>query len=386
MRNNKWAGTFLALAMLAALVPAGGASAAEQAAPAKAEKKFQDGQILVKVKAGKDAKALAKKHGAGEAEELAGEWKLVKVPAGKAEEFLAKFKSDADVASAELDYIHTALATTPNDPAYGSQWHLPNIGADVHWDTNKGSSSNVIAIIDTGVELSHADLSGKIVPGYDFVNGDTVANDDQGHGTFLATLAAANTNNGVLGAGVDWYAKIMPVKVLGSTGSGTTSNIIAGVRWAADHGAKVINMSIGGGSYSQAFQDAVNYAWGKNIVLTAAAGGSGNSTVQYPAGYSNVVAVAATTNTDVRASFSSYGTWVDFAAPGSSIVSSKMGGGTTAMSGSSMSTAIVSGAFTLAWAKNPALTNQGIINYLGTRATPIAGTGTYWTYGKINLR
>ncbi|ARU60029.1 hypothetical protein CBW65_02325 [Tumebacillus avium] len=386
MKHSKWAGSFLALAMLAALVPAGGVSAAGQTVPVKAEQKFQDGQILVKVKAGKDAKALTKKHGAGEAAELAGEWKLVKVPNGKAQEFLAKFRGDADVAAAELDYIHTALATTPNDPTYSSQWHLPNIGANVHWDTNKGSTSNVIAIIDTGVELSHADLSGKIVPGYDFVNGDTVANDDQGHGTFLATLAAANTNNGVLGAGVDWNAKIMPVKVLNSSGSGTTSNIIAGVRWAADHGAKVINMSLGGGSYSQAFQDAVNYAWGKNIVLTAAAGGSGSSAVQYPAGYSNVVAVTATTSTDVRASFATYGTWVDFAAPGVSIVSGKMGGGTATMSGASMSTAIVSGAFTLAWAKNPTLTNQGIINYLGSRATPITGTGTYWTYGKINLR
>ncbi|WP_157729374.1 S8 family serine peptidase [Tumebacillus algifaecis] len=384
--GNRWAGFFLTLAMVTAVVPASGASA-EQPSKDRAGNSYVEGQILVKVKPGKDAAVLSKKLGASEAKSLGGaEWKLVKVPMGKTEEYLAKFKGDSDVAAAELDYIYTALATTPNDPLYSSQWHLPNIGADVMWDTNRGSASNVIAIIDTGVDLTHPDLVGKIVPGYNFVAMNTNANDDQGHGTFMATLAAANTNNAVLGAGVDWYAKIMPVKVLDATGGGTTSTIISGVQWAADNGAKVINMSIGGGSYSTAFQNVIDYAWSKGVVLTAAAGSSGSTLAQYPAAYNNVVAVAATTSSDLKASFSSYGSWVDFAAPGSSIVSSKMGGGWTTMSGSSTSSAIVAGAVTLAWSKYPTYTNAGIISYLGSRATPIAGTGTYWNYGKINLR
>jgi len=260
---NKLVGIVAAAAVLTTLAPMGASAAVvTEKAVAKADttKAHAKDQILVKAKAGKDLKATASKHGATKVEELSGEWKLVKVPAGKAAEFVDKFNADADIELAELDYIVTASAT-PNDPLYGSQYHLPKIQANLAWDIHTGTSGATIAIVDTGVDIQHPDLSAKIVAGYDFVNLDTNADDDQGHGTHCAGIATASTGNANQGAGVSWNARIMPVKVLSSTGSGTTSNIIKGVDFAKNNGAHIISMSLGGGGFTQAFQDSINSAW-----------------------------------------------------------------------------------------------------------------------------
>jgi thermitase len=389
-KMQKLAGAFVAVAMMATLAPAASATmnANAPAAPSvqkveKAKAYAQD-RVLVKMKAGKDVNKLAEKHGAKLKEKLGDtQWSVVNVPNGKAEAMLEKLKGDADVEAVELDEVLT-MQIDPNDPGWWSQWGPYQTYADWAWDITKGTASRTIAIVDTGVDLNHADLAGKFVPGYDFVNNDAVAQDDQGHGTHCAGIAAAIGNNGRDIAGMDWNAKIMPIKVLNSAGSGYTSNIINGVRWAADRGAHVISMSLGGGGYSQAFQDVINYAYGKGAIIVAAAGNSNTSAVSYPAGYSNVVSVASTAENGTRSSFSNYGSWVDVAAPGSNILSLRNGGGTTTMSGTSMATPLVAGLASLAWSKNTGYSNTTVINRIFNTTDKISGTGTYWVHGQVN--
>jgi thermitase len=381
---NKFAGAFVAVALTASLLPAASVSAAK----ADAAKVSGTDQIIVKMKPGKTDKSaeVAAKHGASVQKSLKhGGYKVLKVQPGKAQEVLAKLKADPEVEMAELDEVLTIQAT-PNDPSYGSQYHLPRIQANLAWDYFKGSSSTVIAIVDTGVDIQHPDLDGKIVAGYDFVNNDSNADDDHGHGTHCAGIATAETNNSTNGAGVDWNAKIMPVKVLSASGSGYTSDIIDGVYFAADNGAKVISMSLGGGSYSTAFQDAINYAFNtKNAVVVAAAGNNGNTAVQYPAGYNNVLSVAATDANDAKAYFSTYGTWVDVAAPGYNIYSTKNGGGMTYMSGTSMATPVVAGVAGLVWNRlGLGASAASVVNKITSTADVISGTGSYWIYGRVN--
>jgi thermitase len=383
---NKLVGIVAAAAVLTTLAPMGASAAVvtdKAVAKVDTTKAHAQDQILVKAKAGKDLKANAAKHGATKVEELSGAWKLVKVPAGKAAEFVAKFNADADVELAELDYIHT-INVTPNDPSYGSQYHLPKIQANLAWDIHTGTSGATVAIVDTGVDIQHPDLSSKIVAGYDFVNNDTNADDDQGHGTHCAGIATASTGNANQGAGVSWNARIMPVKVLSSTGSGTTSNIIKGVDFAKNNGAHVISMSLGGGAYTQAFQDSINSAWAAGKIIVAAAGNNGNTVQQYPANYANVISVASTDSADNKSSFSTYGTWVDVAAPGSSIYSTANGGGMTTMSGTSMATPVVAGLAALLRTKNTLATNTAIRDRIFTTSDRITGTGTYWINGRVN--
>ncbi|ARU60028.1 hypothetical protein CBW65_02320 [Tumebacillus avium] len=386
---NKLSGALVAVALTVTLLPAAGVSAAQ--AEVKPAKKIENvtgtDQIIVKFAAGKSdvAQAVAEAHGASVKKTLSTGAKVLKVKNGKAEDVLAQLQADGNVEFAELDHIYSIDVTTPNDPSYGSQYHLPKIQANSAWDYQKGSTAVKIAIVDTGVDIQHPDLSSKIVAGYDFVNGDTNADDDQGHGTHCAGIATASTNNSTNGAGVDWNARIMPVKVLNSAGSGYTSDIEAGVRWAADNGAKVISMSLGGGSYSSTFQSAITYAWGKGAVIVAAAGNNGNTAVQYPANYSNVLSVAATTSTDAKASFSTYGTWVDVAAPGQSIYSTANGGGMTTMSGTSMATPVVAGVAGLVWARyGTSAAPSTIVNKITSTTDAISGTGSYWIYGRVN--
>ena len=199
------------------------------------------------------------------------------VPKGEVAEAIASLSGCPGVSYAEPDYIAQMADTIPNDPGWVNQYGLVAIHAPQGWDDNTGSSAVTIAIVDTGVDLSHEDLAGKIVPGYDFVNNDTVPQDDNGHGTHVAGIAAAITNNNIGVAGVSWGARIMPVKVLDSSGSGSIANVAAGIVWAAQNGAEVINISLGCGlltcpSPPQVLSDAVDFAYAEHATLVAAAG------------------------------------------------------------------------------------------------------------------
>lgn len=213
-------------------------------------------------------------------------------------------------------------ADAPNDPLFDQQWALTKIEAEGAWKMADGKDIT-IAVIDSGTDLDHPEFSGRIVDGHDFVNGDDEADDDYGHGTQVAGVAAAAANNDLGIAGLAWDAKIMPVKVLDSRGRGMSSNLTCALYWVADKGAHVVNISIISFGPSLGMQSAINYAVEENVLIFAAAGNlfeDGNP-LTYPAALEGVVAVAASDREDGHAWFSSAGSFVDIAAPGVSIFS-----------------------------------------------------------------
>jgi thermitase len=298
---------------------------------------------------------------------------------------------------------------TPNDPNLGLQWGLSKIGAGYAWLTNQGSDI-AVAVVDSGVDLTHPDLASKIVPnsGYNFVAGNYNTQDDYGHGTHVAGIIGAATNNGTGVASIGWNATIVPVKVLDSTGSGKISDVAGGINWAADSAAKIINLSLGMPSPDNTLQTAITNAWNKGKLIVVAAGNCGDSTQAYllrscnytnnppiyPAAGNNVMAAGATTSSDTRAAFSSYGNWVSISAPGDGIYSTYWDKSQPLNphkyeweSGTSMAAPMVSGLAALVWSHNPALSNSDVYNVLIASATHL-GTGTgrndEFGYGRIN--
>jgi serine protease len=206
----------------------------------------------------------------------------------------------------------------PNDPDYDKQWNFKAIGLESAWAKTKGKGVTV-AVIDTGVSPVPDLAADRLVAGYDFVHDRADAIDDHGHGTHVAGTIAQSTNNGLGVAGVAYEANIMPLKVLAAWGGGTTADIAESIRWAADHGADVINMSLGGGGESRIMKEAIDYAHDKGVVIVAAAGNARRSTAEYPAFYEHVIGVSALGNNGQKASYSNYGPGVDISAPGGSI-------------------------------------------------------------------
>lgn len=206
----------------------------------------------------------------------------------------------------------------PNDACFHYQWHMRQVGLPDAWKLGEGSDV-VVAVIDTGV-TKVGDLAGtKFVPGYNFVANNDNADDDHGHGTHVAGTIAQSTNNKIGVAGVAFRAAIMPIKVLSARGSGSMAGIAQGIRWAADHGANVINMSLGGPFPVGTIASAINYARGKGVVVIAAAGNDGKGKVSYPARYPGVIAVAATQFDESTTFYSNWGPEVDIAAPGGNV-------------------------------------------------------------------
>jgi subtilisin family serine protease len=298
-----------------------------------------------------------------------------------AEAKLNALKKNPNIVYAEPNYIYS-VDMVPNDPGYSQQWGWPKVNAPAAWDVTQGSSSTVIAIVDTGIQQSHPDLSSKIVAGYDYVDNDSNPEDGNGHGTHVAGTSAAITNNSTGGAGGCPNCKLMPVRVLDNNGSGTLDAVANGITYAADHGAKVINMSLGASSGATTLQSAVDYAWNKGVFLACAAGNNGNTAANYPGYYTNCFAVASTDSNDGKSSFSTYGTWVDIAAPGSNIYSTWLNSGYNTISGTSMATPHVAGLGGLLASQG--LTNAQIRDRIQSTADQISGTGTWWQGGRIN--
>jgi len=259
-------------------------------------------------------------------------FRVVKIPQGKVGEKIKEYRKRADVEYAEPNYIAYALMT-PNDPHYKYQWHLDNpvyggIQMEKAWDISTGSSSVVVAIVDTGIAYENygkycqaPDLANTcFVQGYDFVNNDSHPNDDNNHGTHVAGTVAQSTNNNLGVAGIAFKTCLMPVKVLDKKGSGSYANVANGIRYAADHGAKVINLSLGGGSSSDTLKEAVKYAYEKGVTVIAACGNENVSSCLYPAAYDDyVIAVGATQYDESKAPYSNYGASLDLVAPGGNI-------------------------------------------------------------------
>jgi subtilisin family serine protease len=266
---------------------------------------------------------------------------VVKVPTGLEEETVNTLSTLEGIQYVELDYTGSALDVTPNDPFFSNQGDMLAINAPGGWEYYTGSSGVIIAIIDSGVDLYHPDLAGKIIQGWDFVNNDDSAQDDFGHGTHVAGIAAAVGNNSTGIAGLDWSAKILPIKVLNSSGFGSALNISQGIIYAVDHGAKIINLSLGFTSNSALVADAVNYAYQHGVTIIASTGNS-NGAVTYPAALPQVIAVGAVDNNGTRWASSNFGPEVDLVAPGVNIYSTNPSGYGT-RTGTSMAAAHVSG-------------------------------------------
>jgi len=350
-------------------------------------------QILVKPKPTMSEAALhallsargAREHGSIPALDV----RVIRVPAQAAEKLMEALQRNKDVEYAEPDYVATAIATA-NDPYFtsGNQWYLSKIEAPAAWDTTVGSSDVIVAVVDSGVSNSHPDITGKVLQGYDFVNKDTDASDDNGHGTAVAGITAASSNNGLGMASVSWNSTILPVKVLGASGSGNYSDMANGITWAADKGARIINLSLGGTSSSITLQNAVNYAWNRNVILVAAAGNNGNNTAFYPAACNNVVAVSATDSSDKRPSWSNFGSYVDVSAPGVSVLTLHGSSSYAYWNGTSFSSPVTAGVVALMAAANPGLSNAGIVDALLKNSDDIgaAGYDVYYGHGRVNAR
>lgn len=256
----------------------------------------------------------------------------IKVTQGMVREKIMEYSEREDVEYAEPNYYAYALMV-PNDEYYSYQWHLDNpeyggINMEKAWDVSTGSGA-IVAIVDTGIAYEDygwrykqaTDLAQtSFVPGYDFVNDDSHPNDDEGHGTHVAGTVAQSTNNDIGVAGVAFDASLMPVKVLDRNGSGTYADVADGIRFAVDHGAQVINLSLGGSADSATLKDAVAYAYDHGVVVVAAAGNDGSEVLSYPAAYDEyVIAVGATQYDESLAPYSTHGPSLDLVAPGGNL-------------------------------------------------------------------
>lgn len=337
-------------------------------------------RLIVKFTRGSTAverRALLVRHGAHAVRQIA-RLRIAVVRAAPAA--AAALAADPGVAYAEPDHLVYAVAT-PNDPYFNPTaapcytslgcWPYGNIHLPEAWNASTGSSSVIVAVVDTGVDATNPDLAGAVLPGYNVVAGNTNAADDAGHGTEVAGVIAARSNNGIGIPGVCGQCKILPVKALGSNGSGTTSNIALGISWAADQGARVINLSVGSNYPDPAMSDAIAYAIAKGVLVVAAAGNAGSSdptvcangacggypgafTAQIPSG---LISVAAADYFNHLYSFSNHGSWVSVSAPGCS-VAVKMGGtfDPTGACGTSIAAPFVAGLAALAFSVSPQLT------------------------------
>jgi subtilisin family serine protease len=262
------------------------------------------------------------------------------------------------------------------------------VQAPAAWDVTPGTTNVVVAVLDSGVQFSHPDLSGRVLAGYDFVNDDADASDDYGHGTAVAGVIASAGNNGLGGAGVAFGCLMLPVKVCGADGTAPYSAIADGIRYAVDHGARVINISLVGDQASATLQDAVNYAWERNAVIVAAAGNTGGPTPEYPAACQNAVAVSSLALNDARSTFSSYGPHVALAAPGEGIWTTQMRADPRfgEWSGTSFASPIVAGVAALVASANSALCNTQVVSILIQTASDLGpgGKDSFFGAGRVD--
>jgi serine protease len=312
--------------------------------PVIAGQRYVPGEIIVKFKPGVDQSIITNINSMNNAVAFytsrAAGFKRLKIPHGKSvSEMVGRYRKNPRVEYAEPNYILSAH-WVPDDPYYSDQWHLDNpdyggINMEAAWEISTGSGV-IVAVIDTGVAyedyygfLLAPDLANtSFVAGYDFVNGDPHPNDDDGHGTHVTGTIAQSTDNGIGVAGVAYNCSIMPIKVLDDIGEGTYADVADGIYFAANNGAQVINMSLGGGYDSETLEEAVAYAYGKGVTIVASSGNDGVDSLDYPAAYdAYVIAVGATRYDEAVAYYSNYGVGLDIVAPGGDLTVDQNGDG-----------------------------------------------------------
>lgn len=325
---------------------------------------------------------------------------------------IKRLSAERNVVYAEPNYrqhfFQSPPVVTPNDPYYSTSgtWGQPyqdmyglyRVQANAAWAITQGSSDIIVAVIDTGADLTHPDLAGKLVPGHDFADGDDDPTDDFGHGTHCAGIIGARTNNAIGVAGVCWNCRIMPLKA-GNADSLDMAVASEAVRYAVDHGARVTSNSYGTLFPSQTQADAFAYAHGCGVVNLAAAGNQNIGFPNYPAALDTVLAVAATDPNDARASFSNWGNWIEISAPGVDILSLRaagtdmygdgqhiIGGQYYRSDGTSMSCPYVAGVAALLLSLQPSWTPNQVYNALISSADDLGepGRDQAFGYGRLN--
>lgn len=418
MRRVGVIGAVCVLLLFLVPVQAGSSSAQSVAGP------FRPGIVLVGMRPGASLATTARllaDHGLQVESDLTPlSIMSVRVPNGQEMATAESLRRTGQIAFAELDYrAHATGVVTPTDPGWTNQWGPAKIEAPAAWSIVTNTTGIVIAVVDSGIKLDHTDLvtnlwtnadeiplnvkdddgNGKIddVNGWHFFqrwtgstyvpDEDANVQDDYGHGTHVAGIAAAAANNGIGIAGIAWNAHIMPIKVLDQYGNGWYSDIAAGISYAADNGACIINLSLGGTADSQTLRAAVDYARQRGALVIAATGNT-HSAVLYPAAYEPVLAVAATDSNDRVADFSNHGAQVDVAAPGVDIYSTwPWVSGYFTKSGTSMAAPYVSGAAALIWSYAPSLSADAVAGYLTRTAVDIGEPGwdEYSGWGRLDV-
>jgi thermitase len=403
-------------ASLAAVAVGFGAITVTVPSNAATEPQQIPGQIIVKYRDSGAALGLLRQNGLSDGAGMGSTGAhLIKVPAGKESQLIESLSRNPAVEYAEPDQLVTAAVDEPDPDYFPRQYALHNEGqsftstnntvtvaggtadADVDaveaWDVTTGEGIKV-AVLDTGVATDNDDIAANVVLHANFSTAAT-GEDNYGHGTHVAGIIAATKDaDGVSGVCPD--CSILDGKVINDSGSGSTSSIVNGINWAVENGAKVINMSLGQRVPSLALEDAVNNAWNNGVVIVAAAGNAGTEAPMYPAAYPNVIAVAATDNNDAKAPFSTYGGWVDVAAPGVDVYStfpkhpfaigSQSGRemGYDIASGTSMASPIVAGVAALVWSTSSGTANTSVRAKVESTADTITGSGTLWAHGRVN--
>lgn len=380
---------------------------------AAADPSITAGQILVKFRDNTAAAGILRAFGLNDGPGVGSTGAhLITVPDGKELQLVDALGRNPMVEYAEPDFVVTPAS---DDTYFPRQYALQNTGqpftntagtvtvtagkddADVDaveaWTVTTGTGIKV-AVLDSGVATDNPDINPKVVARTNFTT--SRSNDDNyGHGTHVAGIVAATANNGIGVAGVCPGCTILAGKILSDTGAGSSSGLANGINWAVNNGAKVINMSLAVGA-STTLETAVNNAWNAGVVLAAAAGNGSNTTMMYPAAYPNVIAVGATDNNDKKASFSTYGAWVDVAAPGVSVYSTfpnhrftlareyNRSQGYDIGSGTSMASPIVAAVAALARSANPSATNADIRAKVESTTDPVGVIGSDWAHGRVN--
>lgn len=355
----------------------------EALAASTATEQWVPGRLLVQPNPGLSEAELTKilkTHGAksvGKIESI--NVHIVELPAKASEKAVAALMSkNPHLKFAERDMIVTPEGTA-NDTYFASKgWHLNIIGAPTAWDQSSGDGV-IIAILDSGIDASHPDFAGQLLSGWNFYDGNSDLTDVTGHGTQVAGTAAAATNNGIGVASVAGGAKILPVRIASPTGGAMYSTMAQGLTYAADNGARVANISYGGARSSSTVHSAADYLRNKGGLVTVSAGNT--SAEELVAASDSVIAVSATTSSDIKASWSSWGAYVDVAAPGSSVYSTFNGGTYGSISGTSIAAPVAAGVIALMMSANPALPGAQIQQMLFSSAKDLGSAGWDSTYG-----
>jgi len=301
---------------------------------------------------------------------------VLSVRSDRAEAVLAELRSSPIVLYAQRDTVVTALRT-PNDELWPSQWSPRKTRAPQAWSLTTGSARVVVAVADTGVDSNQPDLRGKVVAGYDFVHGDSAATDDNGHGTAVAGVVAASGNNTIGVAGYCWQCRVMPVKVLGADGPGFSSTLAQGIVWATDHGARIVNASLGGPDSDAAVAGATQYAAAHGSLVVAAAGNDSSSVLEYPAALPGVLSVGATDRADHLYGFSNAGAAV--AAPGENSTTGR-GDEFVSFLGTSSATPVASGIAALCLTAAPETSPGQLVQALERTAVPVSAVA----FGRVD--